>query len=70
MTAMPKTIDLDGVRRLSAEGAQLLDVMGREEFEESHLPGAINIPLPELDEETTAQLDRGRPIIAYCADFE
>jgi hydroxyacylglutathione hydrolase len=70
MTAMPKTIDLDGVRRLSAEGAQLLDVMGREEFEESHLPGAINIPLPELDEETTAQLDRGRPLIAYCADFE
>jgi rhodanese-related sulfurtransferase len=69
MTAMPKTIDLDGVRRLSAEGAQLLDVMSREEFEESRLPGAINIPLPELDEETAAELDRGRPVIAYCADF-
>jgi rhodanese-related sulfurtransferase len=68
--SMPKTIDLDGVRRLSAEGGQLLDVMSREEFEESHLPGALNISLPELDEESTAQLDRGRPVIAYCADFE
>ena len=67
---MPKTIDLDGVRRLSAEGAQLLDVMSREEYEESHLPGAINIPLPELDEGSTAQLDRERPVIVYCADFE
>jgi rhodanese-related sulfurtransferase len=67
---MPKTIDLEGVRRLSADGAQLLDVMTREEFEESHLPGAINIALPELDDETTAQLDRERPLIAYCADFE
>jgi rhodanese-related sulfurtransferase len=67
---MPKTIDLEGVRRLSAEGGQLLDVMSREEFEESHLPGAINIPLPELDEESAAQLARGRPVIAYCADFE
>jgi rhodanese-related sulfurtransferase len=67
---MPKTIDLDGVRRLSAEGGRLLDVMSREEFEESHLPGAINIPLPELDEGSTAQLDRERPVIVYCADFE
>jgi rhodanese-related sulfurtransferase len=67
---MPKTIDLDGVRRLSAEGGQLLDVMSREEFEESRLPGAINIPLPELDEESAAQLDRRRPVIAYCADFQ
>jgi rhodanese-related sulfurtransferase len=67
---MPRTIDLDGVQRLTAEGAQLLDVMSREEFEASRLPDALNIPLPELDEETTAQLDRGRPVIAYCADFE
>jgi rhodanese-related sulfurtransferase len=67
---MPKTIDLEGVGRLSAEGGQLLDVMSREDFDESHLPGAINIPLAELDEESTAQLDRGRPVIAYCADFE
>jgi rhodanese-related sulfurtransferase len=67
---MPKTIDLDGVERMSAEGAQLLDVMSREEYEESHLPGAINVPLPELDEESAAQLDRARPVIAYCADFE
>jgi rhodanese-related sulfurtransferase len=67
---MPKTIDLKGVQRLSAEGAQLLDVMSRKEYEDSHLPGAIHISLTELDEASTAQLARDRPVITYCADHQ
>jgi len=39
-------------------------------FEKEHLPGAINIPLKELDRETTGQLDRGRPVIVYCYDSQ
>jgi rhodanese-related sulfurtransferase len=31
------------------EGAQLVDVLPREEYEDEHLPRAINIPLKELD---------------------
>jgi rhodanese-related sulfurtransferase len=67
---MPKMIDLDEVRRLLGEGAQLLDVMSREAYEDSHIPGAIHISLKELDEESVAQLDRGRPIITYCSDYQ
>ena len=67
---MPKTVDLQGVQRLSDEGAQLLDVMSREEYEESHLPGAIHISLTELDEASTAQLAHDRPVIVYCSDHQ
>jgi phage shock protein E len=66
---MPTPIERDEVRRLVAAGAQLVEVLPAAEFEE-HLPGAINIPLKELDRETTRQLERGRPVIVYCHDYQ
>jgi phage shock protein E len=57
------------VKRLLAQGAQLLDVLDRDEYEHDHLPGAINIPLKELDAGSVAQLDRQRPVLVYCNDF-
>jgi len=67
---MPKMIELDEVQRLLSEGVQLLDVMSREAYEGSHLPGAIHISLKELDEQSTGRLDRDRPIITYCSDYQ
>ena len=67
---MPTMIDLDEVQRLIGEGAQLLDVMSRSEYEDSHLPGAIHISIKELDEQSAARLDRGRPVITYCYDYQ
>jgi rhodanese-related sulfurtransferase len=67
---MPRVIDLDGVRRLVDDSAQLLDVMSRAEYEDSHLPGAMHISLKELDAQTAAGLDRGRPVITYCSDYQ
>ena len=40
-----------------------------EEYEEEHLPGAINIPLKELDRETIARLDRDASVIVYCHEY-
>ena len=31
---------------------------------------AINIPLKTLDRETTQQLERERPVIVYCYDYQ
>jgi rhodanese-related sulfurtransferase len=68
---VPTAIFRDGVRRLvQEEGAQLVDVLPREEYEEEHLPGAINIPLKELDWETIARLNRDAPVIVYCHDYQ
>ncbi|MDQ3436992.1 MAG: rhodanese-like domain-containing protein [Actinomycetota bacterium] len=66
---MPKTIAREGVRELLEEGAQVVDVLPSEEYGESHLPGAINIPLKELNRETTERLRRDGPVIVYCHDY-
>ena len=67
---MPASIDREEVLRLVAEGAQLVEVLDRPDYEEEHLAGAINIPLNELDRETANRLDRDRPVIVYCNDFQ
>jgi rhodanese-related sulfurtransferase len=66
---MPKMIDREEVRRLVDEGAQLVDVLSRRQYEHSHLPGAIHISLKELDAQSAARLDRSRPVITYCSDY-
>jgi rhodanese-related sulfurtransferase len=65
---MARAADLAAVKELLEDGAQLVEVLPREEYEEIHLPGAINIPLKTLDADTTAQLDRARPVVVYCWD--
>jgi rhodanese-related sulfurtransferase len=57
------------VKQLLDQGAQLVDVLGEDEFEHDHLPGAINIPLKQLDATSAARLDRNRPVLVYCNDF-
>ncbi len=67
---MPGSIDKDEVLRLlDEEGAELVEVLPREEYEEEHLAGAINIPLKELDRESTAGLRPDAPVIVYCYDY-
>jgi rhodanese-related sulfurtransferase len=58
------------VLRLQEAGAQVVEVLPREEYERVHLPGALNLPLEELDREgASAFLDPARPIVVYCHDF-
>ena len=67
---MPTAIFREEVPALLGEGAQLVDVLLREEYEDEHLPGAISIPLKELNRQTTARLKRDGPIIVYCHDYQ
>jgi ArsR family transcriptional regulator len=43
----------------------VLDVRPADEFAAAHLPGAVNIPLAEL-EARLSELDPGQEIVAYC----
>jgi rhodanese-related sulfurtransferase len=65
---MARTVDLQLVRDLLERGAQLVEVLPREEYEELHLPGALNLPLKELDAQHAERLDRQRPAVVYCWD--
>jgi rhodanese-related sulfurtransferase len=65
---MPREIDRDEVRRLLDQGAQLVEVLPPDEFEEEHLPGAVNLPLRRLEGQAAAVLDRHRAVVVYCWD--
>jgi rhodanese-related sulfurtransferase len=65
---MPRFIEREELQRLVDAGAQLVEVLPREEYEEEHLPGAINIPLRRIDTEARQRLDPERPVIVYCWD--
>jgi len=57
------------VKQLLTAGAQLVDVLHASEYEHDHLPGAVNIPLKQLDARSTARLEKNRPVLVYCDDF-
>lgn len=67
---MPQKIEIDEIRQLVADGAWLVEVLPAEEFEEEHLPGAINIPLKQMTEQATASLDKDQPVVVYCHDYQ
>lgn len=63
-------IGTEEARRLHEEGAQFVEVLGRSEYDEEHLPGAIHIPLRRLDDTAPERLDAGRPVVVYCFDYQ
>ncbi|HET6822250.1 MAG TPA: rhodanese-like domain-containing protein [Anaerolineales bacterium] len=67
---MPTDIVREQVQQFMASGAQLVEVLPAEEYQEAHLPGAINIPLKKLTAQTVKQLDPYRAVITYCHDFQ
>ncbi len=66
---MSTRIALPALLTLLDEGAQLVEVLPHEEYSEEHLPGAINIPLKDLNAVTTATLDPTKPVVVYCYDY-
>jgi rhodanese-related sulfurtransferase len=50
------------------EGAHVVEVLPSEEFEADHLPGAISLPLRNLETEAKAKLDSSRAVVVYCWD--
>lgn len=59
-------LSMDELRsRMQAGDIQLIDVRPKEEFEFGHIPGAISVPIGELDRHL-AELAPDRDIVAYC----
>ncbi|MGI8920068.1 MAG: rhodanese-like domain-containing protein [Solirubrobacteraceae bacterium] len=65
---MPTPIGLAHLQRMRAAGAQVVEVLPAAEYRWAHIPGALNIPLKQLDGASTAQLDRTRDVVVYCHD--
>jgi rhodanese-related sulfurtransferase len=65
---MATRIDLAQLQELLDGGGQLVEVLPAAEYADEHLPGAISLPLKQLDTTTAARLDPARPVIVYCWD--
>jgi len=68
----PRTISREHLRQMLDRRVKftLVEVLDAEEFNESHLPGAINIPLnDQFDSAIAAALpDKNRKVVVYCAN--
>lgn len=60
-------ISCEKVKKLMSEQqAQLVDVRTPEEFVATQIPGAVNIPLHEIDHVGMQKLDKTKPVIVFC----
>src|SRR5262245_38095498 len=53
-------------RKLVAAGARLLDVRSPGEYAGGHLPGAVNIPVDEIERRLAEVGPRDGELILYC----
>jgi phage shock protein E len=53
-------------KKLFAEGAQIIDVRTKSEYESGHIRGSINIPLQSLGN-NFFKIKKEKPIITCCA---
>ena len=66
---MSEPVGANSVRRLSDQGAQIVEVLPADEYGQLQLPGGINLPLKELDAATAAErLDPRVAVVVYCWD--
>ena len=66
---MPQQATRYDVQRLLREGGSVVEVLPREEYDELHIAGALNIPLKELDGRAPTELRPEAAIVVYCHDF-
>ncbi len=55
----------DAKARYDAKSAVFVDVRGQSDYAAAHIPGALSLPLGEL-EARLAELPRDREILTYC----
>jgi hypothetical protein len=64
---MPRVIPEELNRLLAAGQAVVIDVRSPEEYRQGHIPGAINLPIPQIEAGNYPGLPRDKRLISYCA---
>ncbi len=72
VAAYPVPTALDEVTRALDQGAVIVDARAAELYREAHIPGAVSLPLGDVDERLgafLAQVPPERTVIAYCSGY-
>lgn len=59
-------VDAEEARGLQEKGAVILDVREGPEWRKAHVPGAVHVPLTQL-EDRLAEIPKDRPVVVHCA---
>jgi rhodanese-related sulfurtransferase len=51
------------------EDFKLVEVLASKEYKEGHIPGAMNLPLSELENGARKKLEKTEKIVVYCESY-
>lgn len=61
-------ITLEELKQKQLDGAEVIDVRNKREYEEGHIEGSINVPEYEINEDfKNIIINKNKPIIIYCS---
>jgi len=65
-----KEVDTAQAKAMIDNGALVIDVRGDEQFAHRHIPGAILVPVEQLEKGIPAELakEKARNVLVYCGD--
>lgn len=63
-----RIVDHREVSNLIAQGAQIVDVLPEHEYRDTHIKGAIHLPLGRLWRQADRTLKKIAPVVVYCRD--
>jgi rhodanese-related sulfurtransferase len=66
-SAVPRISVVDLKKAADAGQVLIIDVRDAGSYAAGHLPGAISVPLGELEQKLAALKAAKKPIVAYCA---
>ncbi len=69
VAAKRKVVEVDEFEKMwKQKQGIVLDVRTKKEFEEGHIPGAVNLDINALDfEKRIGELDKGKTYLVHCA---
>ena len=54
-------------KMLQEQGATIIDLRPRNWYDSGHVPGAVNLPFPNFNENSLSRVaDRETPVVFYC----
>jgi rhodanese-related sulfurtransferase len=64
---MPRIIPEELKRLMAARQVVVIDVRSSGDYRQGHIPGAINLPMQQIEAGNYPSLPRDKRLISYCA---
>lgn len=66
LAKVPRTSMADFRKQIEKNEVVIVDVRGPNDYRAGHIPGALNVPVPEVAAKAEVLKKMGKPIVMYC----